>query len=178
MGSSGESKCTGPDVPSDQGQSVLKQPNSQLLELHSKQINDTNMYSCYNFVYLNIARLLLDNGKNKSKMSFLADIFNEHTLFCGLCETFLHSDILDAEVSLHGYKISRYDRIDRIGGGVCFYIREGIGFEETLKYSNAVCEVLILKLKNPDLILITQNSELRNFIQHNTMLLFTRLHKL
>ena len=97
---------------------------------------------------------MLDNGKNKSKISFLADIFNEHTLFCGLCETFLHSDILDAEVSLHGYNISRCDRIDRIGGGVCFYIREGIGFEEILKYSNAVCEVLILKLKNPDLILI------------------------
>ena len=93
VGSSGESKCTGPDVPSDQGQSVLKQPNSQLLELHSKQRNDSNMYSCYNFVYLNIARLLLNNGKNKSKISFLADIFNEHTLFCGLCETFLHSDI-------------------------------------------------------------------------------------
>ena len=93
-GQSDESKCTGPDVPSDQGQSVLKQPNFQLLELHSKQRNDTNMYSCYNFVYLNNARLLLDNGKNKSKISFLGDIFNEHTLFCGLCETFLHSDIL------------------------------------------------------------------------------------
>ena len=92
-----------------------KQPNSQLLEQHSKQRNDTNMYSCYNFVYLNIARLLLDNGKNKSKISFLADIFNEHTLFCGLCEIFLHSDILDAEVCLHGYNISRCDRIDRIG---------------------------------------------------------------
>ena len=155
MGSSSESKRTGPDVPSNQEQSVPKQPNSQLLELHSKQRNNTNVLnSCYNFVYLNIARLLLDNGKNKSKISFLADIFNEHTLFCGLCETFLHSDILDAEVSLHGYNISRCDRIDRIGGGVCFYIREGIGFEEILKYSNAVCEVLILKLKNPDLILI------------------------
>ena len=67
---------------------------------------------------------------------------------------YIASDILDAEVSLHGYNIRRCDRIDRIGGGVCFYIREGIGFEEILKYSNAVCEVLILKLKTPDLILI------------------------
>ena len=58
VGSSSESKRTGPDVPSNQEQSVPKQPNSQfnLLELHSKQRNNTNVLnSCYNVVYLNIA---------------------------------------------------------------------------------------------------------------------------
>ena len=48
--------------------------------------------------------------------------------------------VLDAKVSLDGHNISRCDRVDRNGGGVCFYIREGIGFEEILKYSNADIE--------------------------------------
>ena len=44
--------------------------------------------------------------------------------------------------------------LTELGEVFFFYIREVIGFEEILKSSNAVCEVLILKLKNPDLILI------------------------
>ena len=48
--------------------------------------------------------------------------------------------VLDAKVSLDGHNISRCDRVDRNGGGVCFCIREGIGFEEILKYSNADIE--------------------------------------
>ena len=59
VGSSSESKRTGPDVPSNQEQSVPKQPNSQLLELHSKQGNNTNVLnSCYNFVYLNNCKII------------------------------------------------------------------------------------------------------------------------
>ena len=80
----------------------------------------SNVTKCYKFVYLNISRLLLDNGRN----------------------------------SLPGYNISRCDRRDRIGGGVCLYIKDNIGFEELLNHSNSVCEALILRLKNPDLILV------------------------
>ena len=32
--------------------------------------------------------------------------------------------------------------------------KDNIGFEELLNHSNSVCEALILRLKNPDLILV------------------------
>ena len=122
--------------------------------MYQTQSAVSNVTKCYKFVYLNISRLLLDNGRNKSNISFLHDICEESTLFIGLCETFLNSNVLDAEVSLPGYNISRCDRRDRIGGGVCLYIKDNIGFEELLNHSNSVCEALILRLKNPDLILV------------------------
>ena len=120
---------------------------------YQKQSTVSNVTKCYKFVYLNISRLLLYNGRNKSKISFLHDICEESTSFIGLCETFLNSNVLDAEVSLPGYNVSRCDRRDRIGGGVCLYIKDNIGFEELLNHSNSVCEALILRLKNPDLTL-------------------------
>ena len=130
-------------------------PNLQCInKVYQKQSTVSNVTKCYKFVYLKISRLLLDNGRNKSKISFLHDICEESTLFIGLCETFLNSNVLDAEVSLPGYNISRCDRRDRIGGGVCLYIKDNIGFEELLSHSNSVCEALILRLKNPDLILV------------------------
>ena len=124
-------------------------PNVQCVnKVYQKQCTVSNVTKCYNFVYLNISRLLL------SKISFLHDICEESTLFIGLCETFLNSNVLDAEVFVPGYNISRCDRRDRIGGGVCLYIKDNIGFEELLNHSNSVCEALIQRLKSPDLILV------------------------
>ena len=108
----------------------------------------------HNFVYLNISRLLLDSGRNKSKIRSLCNICKESTLFIGLCERFLNSNVLDAEASLAGYNTSRCNSRDRIGGGVCLYINDNISFEKLLNHSNSVCEALILRLKNPDLILV------------------------
>ena len=65
-------------------------PNLQCInKVYQKQSTVSNVTKCYKFVYLNISRLLLDNGRNKSKISFLHDICEESTLFIGLCETFL-----------------------------------------------------------------------------------------
>ncbi len=105
-------------------------------------------------MYMNIARLLSDRGKNKSKIGFLSDISDVNTLFIGLGETFLRNDILDAEIDLPGYNVIRCDRKDRIGGGVCFYIKQTINSEVLLSYSNSICDVLIVKTLNPDLVLV------------------------
>ena len=55
-------------------------PNLQCInKMYKKQSTVSNVTKCYKFVYLNISRLLLDNGRNKSKISFLHDICEEST---------------------------------------------------------------------------------------------------
>ena len=80
------------------------------------------------------------------------------TLLICLCETFLSDDITDPEVYLvyqiPGYSISRCDRVNRIGGGVCIYVKDSISSETCVSFSNSTCELLILKLVEPELIII------------------------
>ena len=108
----------------------------------------------YNFLFLNIRRLLLKSGTDKSKIDFVQDVSNIYTLFICLCETFLDSSILDAEIFMPGFVVCRCDRADRLGGGLCIYIKNSIVFKVCLSYSNSVCELLIVKLANPSLIVI------------------------
>ena len=66
----------------------------------------------YNFLFLNIRRLLLKSGTDKTKIDFMKDLSNSYTLFICLCETFLNSSILNADIFMPG------DRADRPGGGL------------------------------------------------------------
>ena len=75
-------------------------------------------------------------------------------MFICLCETFLHEGILDSEVQIPGFIIVRSDRVSRPGGGVCLYLRKNLIFKICLKYSNSVCDLLIVKILSTDLIII------------------------
>ena len=81
-------------------------------------------------------------------------------MFIALCETYLTNDILDAEVDIPGFSIVRCDslidwiELGIIGGGVCIYVRESLLFEKCLSFSNSVCELLIIKILNPQLVII------------------------
>lgn len=108
----------------------------------------------YEFLLLNVARLLLRSSQDKSKIKFLHDLCTEYTLFICLCETFLFAEITDPEIFMPGYTVIRCDRSNRIGGGVCLYLRESIIFDILLCYSNSICELLIVKLIKPELIII------------------------
>ena len=114
----------------------------------------TDCAPTYSFFSLNVARLLKNNSVNKSKINFLNDLSDESTLFVALCETFLNANIFDAEIQMQGYIICRTDRLSRPGGGVCFYIKDHIQFSTCLSFSNDMCEVLIVKLSNPQFVLI------------------------
>ena len=50
--------------------------------------------------------------------------------------------------------ISPHDRLLREGGGVCIYVRNTKSFSVCLKYSNSICDLLIVKLHQPSLIII------------------------
>ena len=53
-----------------------------------------------------------------------------------------------------GFSIVRYDRLLREGGGVCIYVRNTKSFSVCFKYSNSICDLLIVKLHQPSLIII------------------------
>ena len=129
----------------------------------------------YNFLFLNIRRLLLKSGTDKTKIDFMKDLSNSYTLFICLCETFLNSSILNAEIFMPGFVVCRCDRADRPGGGMCIYIKDSIMFEVCLSYSNSVCELLIIKLDNPSLIIVaiyrppsSLNSDFEDIITRTT----------
>ena len=69
-----------------------------------------------------------------------------------LCETFLSDVISDSEISISHFNIIRCDRHSRIGGGVCIYLKRSICYDLLLSYSNSVCDLPIIKLIQPELI--------------------------
>ena len=105
----------------------------------------------FSFLFMNIAHLY---AKYKQKNKLLADYCDSSTMFIYLCETFLHEGILDSEVQIPGFIIVRSDRVSRPGGGVCLYFRKNLIYKICRKYSNSVCDLLIVKIRSPDLIII------------------------
>ena len=119
--------------------------------LNVTSVKSTNIDDCYCFIFMNIAHLY---SKTKQKVKFISDLCNINTLFLCFCETWLKDDILDSEIQIPGFSLIRCDRKVRAGGGVCVYLRHSVGFDACLNYSNSVCEVLVLRLHQPSLILV------------------------
>ena len=103
------------------------------------------------FLFMNIAHLY---DKYRQKNELLTDYCDSPTVFICLCETFLHESILDSEVNIPGFIIVRSDRVSRPGGGVCLYLTENCIYKICLIYSNSVCDLLIVKIHSPYLIII------------------------
>ena len=61
---------------------------------------------------------------------------------------------MDSEIQIPGFSLIRCDRKVRAGGGVCVYLRHSVGFDTCPSHSNSVCEVLVLRLHQPSLILV------------------------
>ena len=105
----------------------------------------------YSFILLNIARLFT---KTKSKYKVLYDLCSLSTLFICLCETFLTDDISDSEIQIPEFSIVRCECHLREGGGVCIYVRTTNPFNVCVKYSNSICDLLIINIHHPSLIII------------------------
>ena len=75
-------------------------------------------------------------------------------MFLCRCETFLHEGILDSEIKISCFSIIRCDCMARAGGGVCVYVSNSTTYDICLAYSNSVCELLIVRIHNPALIII------------------------
>ena len=103
---------------------------------------------------MNIARLITQSGRTKS--GFLSDQAAEHnSMFVGVTESWLTSDILDSEVTheFPGFNLMRCDRSGgRQGGGVALYLRDDLTGDILATYANSVCELLIVKIHQLDTI--------------------------
>ena len=95
----------------------------------------------FSFLFMNIAHLF---ARYRQKNNILTDYCDSSIMFICLCETFLHEGILDSEVQIPGFIIVRSDRVSRPGGGVCLYLRKNLIYKICLKYSNSVCDLLIV----------------------------------
>ena len=103
----------------------------------------------YSFIFLNVSRLFT---KTKLKYKVLFDLCGPSTLFLCLCETFLMDSINDSEIQIPGFVIVRCDRL--LSDGDCSYVRNTKSFSVCLKYYNSICDLLIVKLHQPSLIII------------------------
>ena len=105
----------------------------------------------YSFILLNIVRLFT---KTKSKYKVLYDLYSLSIIFICLCETFLTEAISDSEIQIPECSIVRCDHHLREGGGVCIYVRTTNPFNVCVKYSNSLCDLLIINIHHPSLIII------------------------
>ena len=97
---------------------------------------------------------------SSSTVPFLKDLIHEHNfVFVALTETWLRNH-LDAEVAIDGYTIFRADRVrpkkrrGRESGGVAIFIKDSLGIssEILLDFSNGVAEVLMIHVKQINMI--------------------------
>ena len=61
---------------------------------------------------------------------------------------------MECEIQIPYFSIARSDCYSRVGGGVCVHVRNTIICQICLCFSNSVCELLILKILHPSLIII------------------------
>ena len=80
---------------------------------------------------------------------------HENSLGVILTETWLTSDINDAEVNIDGYTIYRSDRKVRMRGGAAIYLRNDLNGKLESSYSNTVVEYVIVKVKKLDTLFIS-----------------------
>ena len=59
-----------------------------------------------------------------------------------------------SEIQIPEFSITRCDRLSRVGNGVCIYLRNSVNCITCVTYSNSVCELLIIKINHPSLIVI------------------------
>ena len=93
---------------------------------------------------------------NQTKVPFLNELSKQSKckpLAIFIIESHLDEDILDAEIHIPGYSLTRTDRAERECGGVCMYMEDR--FASTVLYSNSntVCETLIVKIVSINLVI-------------------------
>lgn len=112
--------------------------------------NSDNTCENDNFIYLNIQGI-----RSKVKIKYLSELLNINKCAFGtFTESHLNPDILDAEIEIENYKVIRADRIERLCGGSCIYIRNDIMCYDEFSWSNTVVSMCAVKLKTNDTLII------------------------
>ena len=65
-----------------------------------------------------------------------------------LTETWITSDVIDAEIDIPGYSVFHSDQNWRTHGDVAFYLKSDLGGVMAHSFSNSVVETLTVKCKS------------------------------
>ena len=95
-----------------------------------------------------------NNQKTKPKLLEEAIKTNDKFIpFCVITETHLQQSIYDAEVEISDYTIYRSDRVGRKCGGTAVYVHQSIPVNNVEKYSDSVCEAVLMYIKELNLVI-------------------------
>ena len=76
---------------------------------------------------IKMAHLNIRSLKNRNHLIQLRNIAEEENYgIIAISESWLNSTVSNAEVEIVGYKLSRLDRLNKTGGGVCVYTRRSL----------------------------------------------------
>ena len=74
-----------------------------------------------------IAHLNVRSLKNRDHLIQRRKLLHEHDYdIFAVSESWLDSTVINAEIEIEGYKLSRLDRLKKVGGGVCVYTRTSL----------------------------------------------------
>ena len=104
-------------------------------------------------LYCNIRGLF--PRSNQTKVSYLGDLAStSNAPWIVLTETHLSPQILDAEIKIRNYFLFRQDREGRSHGGCGIYLRQDLTGQVLLQHSNRSCDLIVLKIKQLNQIVI------------------------
>lgn len=76
---------------------------------------------------IKIAHLNIRSLKNRDHLTQMRQLAHDTNLdIIAISESWLNSTVINAEVEIAGYKLSRVDRLGKPGGGVCVYTRSSL----------------------------------------------------
>ena len=82
-------------------------------------------------------------------MNIISDILNiQNSIGIFITESWLNSDISDAEIDIPGYSIYRSDRCNRSRGGVITYLRSDLRCVLLSTFCNDRVEIVLITCKN------------------------------
>ena len=118
-----------------------------LIEIQIKNpslYQSASLYQSPKCAQSNLLTFLLSNTRSLlpkvDELKIILDQYDVSMAF--ITETWLNEKIDDAAVCIGGYSIARCDRIDKLGGGVCAFIKSDIPFKILTEFNDINFETL------------------------------------
>ena len=86
-------------------------------------------------------------SKKTDELSVITHRYNLRVL--AISETFLTSQHTDNLLNISNFSLERRDRLDKHGGGVCFYIHSTVHYERIFSLDSILPESISILVKNP-----------------------------
>lgn len=126
-----------------------KKINPKKLKPQGMEVKNKNGIKRLNCLYVN-AQSMNPSIRNIKFEELKIYVANNDLELIGITETWFHSEITSAEVTIPGYKLYRKDRRGKTGGGVALYVSEKLCSTYCNNLSDYVCEACFCNIKIGD----------------------------